>query len=145
MNFKTTALIVLLTLSGCVKEYYNHGYSFDSDSISSIAVGKSSYDDVIDALGSPTSESTYGVKTVYYISNKTEKTAFLDPKVVEQRVLEINFDSKGIASNINEYSTADRNKIDFASDETSIEGNRVILLEQILGNVGKYNKKQKAF
>lgn len=135
----------LLLLQGCAKEYYNHGYGFQQNNIEVIKVGISTYDEVINELGSPTSESNFGKKTIYYISNKTEKIAFLNPKIIEQRVLSIAFDSNRIVSDIYEYTIDDSNNVTFSEKRTEIKGNTLTPIEQIMNNVGKFNKPTKQF
>lgn len=145
MRNKIIALSLLLLSSGCAKEHYYHGYGFQQNNIDSIKVGSSSYDQVLAELGSPTSESHFGDKTIYYINNKTEKVAFLNPKIVEQRSLAITFDSKGTVSDIYEYTLDDAQNIAFSEKRTEIRGNTLTPIEQVMTNVGKFNTPKKQF
>lgn len=140
-------IIVILSqfLSSCVKQYENHGYSFEHHNIDVVKVNKSKKSDVIASFGNPSSESDFGVKIFYYISFKTETVAFFDPKIVEQRVISIEFDKKDVVSDILEYTINDLNNVAFSEHLTEIKGNAITPLEQILSNVGKFNKKQKQF
>ena len=145
MNIKPISLILILMLSACAAEIEQHGYSFEQNNIDVIKVGHSDKHQVLNELGSPTTESNYGERIYYYISYKSEKIAFFDPKIIEQRVLAINFDKKDVVSDITEYTIDDLNNIAFSEHKTEIQGNTITPMEQILTNVGKYNKKQKQF
>jgi outer membrane protein assembly factor BamE (lipoprotein component of BamABCDE complex) len=140
---KISAIILLSSvLVGCASEVYNHGYTFEQSDIASLEINKSTELDVLTELGSPTSKSNFGEKIYYYINYKTEKVAFLTPKVIEQRVLAISIGENGLVTKISEYTLDDRNQIAFSEDKTEIHGNTLTPIEQILSNVGKFNKKK---
>lgn len=145
MRNKLLAIALSLLISGCAKEYYYHGYGFQQNNVESIKVGVTSYDQVISELGSPTSESKFGEKTIYYISNKLEKIAFLDPKIVEQKMLSISFNDKEIVSDIYEYTLDDAQNVAFSEKKTEIHGNTLTPIEQIMTNIGKFNSPKKQF
>jgi len=142
---KVIILFSLVALTACVKEHRNHGYGFNQNSLDSIKVGVTPMEEVVDQLGSPTSTSHFGEKTFYYISNVSEKIAFLEPKIVEQKVLSIKFDDKRKVSEIKQYTLDDANDVAFSENKVEIQGNSLNPFEQIMSNVGKFNKKQKQF
>ena len=86
--------LTALSLSSCAKEVYHHGYSFEQNNVQTIKVGEADYGKVLSELGSPTTKSNFGPKTLYYINYSVEKIAFLDPKITEQKVLAIAFNDK---------------------------------------------------
>jgi outer membrane protein assembly factor BamE (lipoprotein component of BamABCDE complex) len=134
-----------LFLSACVHEVEQHGYSFEQNNMHSIKVGSSTVYDVMRDLGTPTSQSDYGDKIFYYISYKSEKVAFFDPKVIEQRVLAITFNNKGLVKDIAEHTIDDYKNIAFSKHKTELKGSTLTPMEQIMSNIGKHNKKQKQF
>lgn len=138
-------LLISLLLSGCISEFEHHGFSFEQNNIQTIKVGKSNKQTVVQALGSPSTESNFGSPTYYYIGFKTEKVAFMQPKIVEQRVISIAFDKKDMVADIQEYTIDDINSVAFSEHKTEIRGNTLTPIEQIMSNVGKFNKKQKQF
>ncbi len=144
-NFSLTTLAILTALSlttGCAKEINAHGFNFEHSNFKSIKVGETSRHQVLSELGSPTSTSDFGEKKYYYISNKVERIAFLDPTIIEQRVLSIGFDNAGIVQDIHELTLDDARKVIFSENRTEIKGNSVTAMQQILTNIGKYNKKK---
>ena len=129
-----------MILTSCASEHYYHGYNFENSKFDTIKVGVTTKDEIIMEMGSPTSESTFGKKKLIYAGNKVEKIAFFDPKIIEQKVLSIEIDEKGIVSNIRELTSEDYHKILFAEDKTEIRGNTLTPVEQIMTNIGKFNK-----
>jgi len=115
------------------------------NNIKAIKVGESTKEHVLHELGSPTSESNFGPKTFYYINVKTEKIAFFDEKSIEQRVLAIRMNDNDMVTDITEYTLDDSNQVAFSEKKTEIKGNTLTPIEQILTNIGKFNRKQKQF
>jgi outer membrane protein assembly factor BamE (lipoprotein component of BamABCDE complex) len=137
--------LTALSLSSCAKEVYHHGYSFEQNNVQTIKVGEADYGKVLSELGSPTTKSNFGPKTLYYINYSVEKIAFLDPKITEQKVLAIAFNDKDVVSNIMEYTLDDSNQVAFSEGKTEIQGNTLTPIEQIMTNIGKFNKKTKQY
>ena len=118
-------------LGGCAEEY-THGYVQSPDAISQIAPG-SSREQVLLVLGSPSSTSTVGGETFYYISQKTARSlAFMEPGVVDQRVLAVYFDDKGKVKELGNYGLQDGKVFDFINRRTKTTGADYGILFQIL-------------
>lgn len=143
MKNKLLIAASFLLLSGCSKGINNHGFNFENTDFESIKVAETSRSDVKQRLGSPTSESNFGPKKYYYISYKTEAVAFFEPKQVEQKVLTIGFDRNDVVNEIEELTLDDANKVIFAEHKTEIKGNTLSPFQQIMSNVGKFNKNKK--
>ncbi len=126
------ASLALTTLSGCGGEEYQHGYVQSADAISQIQPG-SSREQVILVLGTPSSTSTIGGESFYYISQKTARDlAFMEPGVVDQRVLAIYFDDKGKVREVANYGLQDGKIFDFISRRTKTTGQDYGILFQIM-------------
>lgn len=136
---------ILLLLTSCVSEYYSHGYTFDQNNLGIIKVGQTKKENVIRELGNPTTSSDFGPEVYYYINYKTEKKAFFDPKIIEQKVIAITFDKKDTVADIAEYTIDDLKNIAFSEHMIEIKGNSITPIEQILTNVGKFTKKEKKY
>ncbi|MGE3714708.1 MAG: outer membrane protein assembly factor BamE, partial [Alphaproteobacteria bacterium] len=133
-------LAALLAVAGCSPKIENRGYVRDGTISEMIVAGRDSKDDVITVLGSPSSHSTFGPETWYYITTRKETTAFLAPEVVEQDVVRITFDDMGMVSNVEGYNLSNSQDIDVSSRETPTEGHELSFIEQLMGNIGRFNK-----
>src|SRR5579872_4759820 len=85
---------IALLLAACVRSE-TRGHLKEDEALSSIKPQVSTKDEVKKALGSPSSESSFGTPTWYYISTIRQSRAFFAPEIVDQHVTEIAFDAGG--------------------------------------------------
>ena len=124
-------VLSLVVLDGCAEEY-THGYVQSQDAISQIQPG-SSREQVLLVLGSPSTSSTIGGESFYYISQKTERNmAFATPGLVDQRVLAVYFDDKGKVKEVANYGMQDGKIFDFIGRKTKTTGQDSGIIGQIL-------------
>lgn len=129
-----------LSLAGCgIATVDNRGYVETTKAEERIKVGESSREDVKGALGSPSTTSDFPPETWYYISRERETIAFLPPETLKQNVLQIEFDEGGKVSKMNRYGLDKAQDIEMVQRATPTEGRKVGFVEQLLGNVGKFN------
>lgn len=107
--------------------------------IKEVVPGVSTRQNVLKSLGSPTTTAPFDDNTWYYIGQKMEKKGVFDRTVTEERVVLAQFDDEGILQRLEEIDNQ-RQDIPTVSRETPTGGNEITALEQILGNVGKFNK-----
>jgi len=129
----------LIALSGCTPTVEVRGYVPDDELIGAITEGVDGPFEVEDKLGSPLSVATFGGKTWYYISRRTESLAFFEEEVLDQQVVAIAFDDAGLVKNIRRYGVEDGQIIDIADSRTPTRGRELGFLEQIFGNIGRFN------
>ena len=129
----------ILLLIACATQSPS-GHLKEDESISSIKPGVTSKSDMVKLMGSPSSESTFGPSTWYYISSIHESRSVFPTKVVDQHVIEVAFDSGNLVTNVKEYGMSDGKKVELASRTTPTEGQKLGFFEQILGNLGRFNK-----
>lgn len=144
MNIKAHAvlfpLLIAVPLAGCFTQTYNHGHVISNDMLTQVQVG-SSKEQVELVLGSPSTTSSLGGDTYYYISQKTETVAFLAPEIVEQRVVAVYFDEDGFVKDMGNYGLQDGKVFDFRTRKTRTGGADYGFLTQILRgarNVGGF-------
>lgn len=130
----------LLAIAACDPKVANRGYVADRVIKEEIVAGRDSKDDVTGLLGSPSSISTYGAETWYYITSRQETVAFFAPEVVSQDVVRITFDGSGIVSSVETYNLSNSEDISISKRVTPTEGHELGFMEQLLGNIGRFNK-----
>jgi outer membrane protein assembly factor BamE (lipoprotein component of BamABCDE complex) len=139
-NFSALALpCLLLALSGCVSKTDKGGFVNDLDIANEVIVGQTTRDEVVERIGSPSSKSTFGNESWYYISDSIETVAFFKPEITDQRVTRIEFDQAGVVTNVQQLSKKDRLEFDTVNRTTPTEGHSMTIMEQLLGNVGRFN------
>ena len=123
-------------LGGCQGETLNKGYIVDEQALSQIRVG-SSAEQVILVLGTPSTTSTVGGKTYYYISQRTEQQfTFMQPSIVDQKVLAIYLDKSNKVERIANYGLKDGVVFDFISRKTETGGSDQAFLKSLFRSVG---------
>ena len=133
------ALSTLLAVSACTQRIATHGNLPDPDRLAEVVPGEMSKDEVAEILGSPSSKSLFGEETWYYISERKETTAFFAPELTERKVLIVRFDKEGYVSDLETLSAEDGREIEPVERETPTAGNELTIIQQLLGNLGKYS------
>lgn len=128
----SAAAVIALSVGGCIfTTEYLHGYQFDEAALDQIPVG-ASQDQVLLVLGTPSTVATVGGEAFYYISQKSQKTAFMKQQVVDQRVLAVYFDEGRRVTRIANYGMQDGKVFDFISRSTPAGGQELSMLTQLL-------------
>ena len=122
----------------------HHGYVVSATALEQIPVG-SSRDQVIIALGSPSTTANFGGEVFYYISQTKHQTvAFMPEKVVDQRVLAVYFNENETVEQIADYGIKDGKVFDFVTKTTPTRGRDENFLQQVLagalGGGNPFNK-----
>jgi outer membrane protein assembly factor BamE (lipoprotein component of BamABCDE complex) len=140
--FAAAGLALLLTGCNATKtlqltpgETLTHGYVIDQATIDMVPVG-SSREQVLLALGSPSTTATFDNEVLYYISQiRSRPVAFMNPKIVDQRVLAIYMGADGRVANVAHYGMQDGKLFDFVSRTTPTAGKDQNFLGQLITGV----------
>jgi outer membrane protein assembly factor BamE (lipoprotein component of BamABCDE complex) len=133
------ALGALIVLGGCETRIDQRGNKPDEDQVVQITPGVDDKNRVAELLGYPSTISTFSDKTWYYISKRTSTVAFFKPDLLEQEVLQIHFDDQGIVQAMKVYTEKDGQQIAYVDRITPTPGSELTILQQLLGNLGKFN------
>lgn len=144
MQLKSRALIAAAALlaglaAGCSGTIDSHGHVARESAVKELQPGIQTREEVARLLGSPSSTAPFDDKTWYYIGQKVETLAFFKPEVKERRVLVVRFDDAGILDSLEVLSAEDGKQVAFVDRETPTAGHEMTFLEQLLGNVGRFN------
>ena len=134
------ALLAVLSLAACVPNVDQRGNLPEPEKVAQIRLGRTTRDQVIKILGTPSSTGIFDDKHWYYISRKTKQVAFFDPDVLDQQVYVVNFDGKGVVQTVDHKELKDGREIEPAPGATPAPGRELTLVEQVLGNIGRFNK-----
>lgn len=128
-----------LAVTACTPRIDQRGNKPDEDQVVLINPGVDDKNRVAELIGTPSTISTFDDRTWYYVSKRTETTAFFDPDVVDQEILAISFDEQGIVDNMRVYGPENGRTIAYVDRTTPTEGNELTLMQQLLGNLGRFN------
>jgi len=127
---RTAAAIVLVcaVLGGCTGEQFQKGYILPAGALEQIPIG-ASQDQVLIVMGTPSTVATLNGEVFYYISQRSERpVAFMNEKVVDQRVIAIYFDKNRQVKRLANYGLQDGKIFDFISRTTPTSGQELSYL-----------------
>lgn len=131
-------LVLLSALSACAPVITAHGHQPDPEVLAEIEPGKSSRREVGRVLGTPSTQGVFHENIWYYMSERTERTAFFEPKLLERKIVAIVFDDEGVVEDVVTYTENDKKDVELVSRVTPTAGNELSLLQQLFGNVGRF-------
>ena len=133
-------VLAAVSIAGCGATVDQRGNLPEPDRIAEIQPGTTTRDQVVKILGTPSSTSVFDEKNWYYISRKTKQFAFLTPDVLDQQVYIVRFDGNGVVASIDRKGLNDGRDIEPVPGATPAPGRELTFLEQVLGNMGRFNK-----
>jgi outer membrane protein assembly factor BamE (lipoprotein component of BamABCDE complex) len=92
---------------------------------------------VSNKLGSPSTVSTFDKSTWYYITQTSDKMAYLNPQIKSRTITAIRFDKEDKVTEVREMGLKDGYDLAFEKRETPTRGKELSWIEQLLGNVGR--------
>lgn len=139
----TLALSSVALIAACTPTQSNRGNMVEDFRMTEVTPGVSTRTNVLKSLGSPTTTAPFDENIWYYIGQKMEKKGIFDPEVVEEKVVVVTFNEEGIVENMQEL---DQGRVDIPTvrRKTPTGGNEVTFMEQLLGNIGKFNRPEES-
>ena len=132
------ATAVITVLTACAPQVDWHGTYPSVDQLAQIEPGKTGRATVRALLGGASSTSNFDDRTWYYIGQRTERFAFYPPEVIDRQVIFIAFDESDRVAAIGKLDKEDGREIVFVDRTTATAGQRITLLQQLIGNIGQF-------
>ena len=131
-------VLLALGLAGCLADQGVgvRGHLIDDKALDQIKVG-SAAEQVILVMGTPSTTSTVGGKTYYYIQQKvSQPVLFMKEKITDQRVVAIYIDGKNKVERVANYGLLDGKVFDFISRTTPTGGQEAAFLSNLFRRLG---------
>lgn len=141
-RFQIVLAVVAMTLAACADQVSTHGHVLRTASVDDVRPGVATKQDVRAILGSPTSEAAFDPKVWYYITQVKVQQAFFKPDTAQQQVLVMHFDDRDVVERIGVLDEDDSEEVTLIARETPTAGHELTLLEQLLGNVGRFTREE---
>jgi outer membrane protein assembly factor BamE (lipoprotein component of BamABCDE complex) len=129
-----------IALAACQETIDVRGFVPDDDSLARIQIGLQQKEDVRDLLGTPSTITPFGDETWLYISRRTSSRPFFDSTILDQQVVAVVFDGRGLVADVRKLDFADGKVVNHVARVTPAPGKELTFLEQLLGNVGRFNR-----
>lgn len=133
----SAALAVSLPIAACDPEPVTRGYILDEQQLRQVKIGDDEQK-VLQTLGTPSTVSTVGGTTWFYISQQTvRRFKFMNPTIIDQRVLAVSFDKNKRVEKIASYGMQDGVVFDFISRTTPTGGEELSIVKQLMRATGQ--------
>jgi outer membrane protein assembly factor BamE (lipoprotein component of BamABCDE complex) len=132
------AALLTAGLGGCGSfgETFQRGYVLPDGALEQIQIG-ASQDQVLIVMGTPSTVATLNGEVFYYISQRANRpVAFMNQRVVDQRVIAIYFDKDRRVRRLANYGMKDGKVFDFVSKTTETGGEELNYLRFLFKIVG---------
>jgi outer membrane protein assembly factor BamE (lipoprotein component of BamABCDE complex) len=135
-------LIACLLLSSCswlMPPPQVRGNKVDPESLKELVPGTSTKADVSAVIGSPTARDTFDENTWLYISELTQQRIGRTLGEIDQNVVVLNFDQRGVLNTIKTLDKSDALPVTVIARTTPSPGTEASFMQQLLGNIGRFN------
>jgi outer membrane protein assembly factor BamE (lipoprotein component of BamABCDE complex) len=136
----SSLVIASLALSACAPRVTVRGNLPRDTELSKVEIGSHNRKQVARILGTPSTRGTFDGNVWYYISRKTEKTAFFEAEIVDQQVIAVYFNDKNVVQAIHRYNKDDKRQVEIVERTTPTAGRKYSIIDQLLGNLGRFGK-----
>jgi outer membrane protein assembly factor BamE (lipoprotein component of BamABCDE complex) len=136
----TLAASLGLAAGACqIGEEFQRGYLLDERAVQQVKPGMGG-EQVLQTLGTPSTVSTVGNKSWYYISQTTRRrVAFMGESQTNQRVLAVYFDRNLKVERVALYGVQDGKVFDFISRTTPASGQESTFIGTLFRGIGSLN------
>lgn len=135
--FAAPALIACaLVIASCAETVNTRGQIILPSRLAQVQPGVSTKQDVLQLLGSPSTQGTMNDNRWYYISSSVGTTPFTPHDLKSRQVVIIDFDANDIVANLTEKSKADGKQLTPEADATKTHGQALGIVDQLIGNLG---------
>jgi len=133
-------LASVAALAACSPRIDQRGNLLDPDAVLAVQPGVQSKEQVAQLLGTPSTVATFNDKTWYYVSKRTSTTAFFQPDITDQQVVVIKFNDSNVVEKVQLLGMDDAYEIEPVARTTPTYGQRLTILQQLFGNIGRFTK-----
>jgi outer membrane protein assembly factor BamE (lipoprotein component of BamABCDE complex) len=135
-------LLLSLVLSGCgwlAPSPQTRGNRVDVEELKELVPGTSTKADVMALIGSPTQKAVFDENTWLYITELTRSRIGRTLGVLNQQVVVLTFNDNNVLVNVKTVDNDAAIPVAVASRTTPSPGTEASFIQQLLGNVGRFN------
>lgn len=132
-------LFILIFTTGCITKSINQkGNIFDDNDVREIKVGLTNRENVVKILGYPINQSYFDNNLWIYYSYQIKEVMFFKPKITNQKVLAIQFNSEtDIVSDMSLYDINSENYEILNDINDNMDKDKNNIIQDILRNIGQ--------
>ena len=133
-------LALCLSMTACswiLPPPQTRGNKVDPDQLKELVPGTSTKADVTSLIGSPTQKATFDENSWLYITETTRPRVGRTLGVLDQGVVVLTFDDRGVLTGVKKYTQDDAIPVAVASRITPSPGTEASFMQQLVGNIGR--------
>jgi outer membrane protein assembly factor BamE (lipoprotein component of BamABCDE complex) len=115
------------------------GNRVDADALKELTPGTSTRADATALLGTPTAKATFDDNQWLYIGSLTRPLIGRTQGVMSQDVVVLTFNNQGVLQTVQKLDQGDSLPVDVVARATPSPGSEASILQQLLGNVGRFS------
>lgn len=142
LYWSRAALVGCFLLTGCsflAPPPQVRGNHVGSLELKQLVPGTTTEADARSLLGSPTAHASFDYNTWLYISERTRPRIGATQAVLTQNVVALTFNDKGVLEHVTTRDKANSLPVQVIARSTPSPGTSASFLQQLLGNVGRFN------
>jgi len=140
LKLSLATCIMVLSLNACTADTHARGNIVSDTKIAQIKPNITSQYDVTRIFGPPTLVSPFAqTQTWYYAGQTTEQMGIFKKEVTDQKIVRIDFDDTGLVTKVAHVDPNAAQDVDFVDRQTPTAGRDFTILQQLVGNMGRYN------
>jgi outer membrane protein assembly factor BamE (lipoprotein component of BamABCDE complex) len=132
------AVALTVTTSACAPITSLNGFQAVDVKPTDMKVGVDTRATVQAKLGSPSTVATFDPNVWYYVTQTSDKVAYLRPQIKSRTIVAITFDKTDQkVTEVRSLSLGDGYQVAYINRETPTRGRELSALEQLLGTIGR--------
>jgi len=136
-------MLFAAVLAGCESQVDVRGNLPDPEAVNLIKPGQSTRAQVETNLGTPSTIATFDKETWYYIGGRVKSVSFFRPELLERKVVVVRFNERGVVEDLRQLDADDGKDVAVVQRETPTKGRELTLLQQLIGNIGRFGGDQR--
>lgn len=138
-------LLGLVFLSGCTPARNTHGNLVSDIRYNQVRPYETTRYELRQIWGPPTAVAPFtGGDTWYYIGQKSEVMGIFKEEITDRRIIRVDFDDAGTVVQLAELDPEAGQEVDPVNRQTPTAGKEFTILQQLVGNLGRFNKSRTA-
>jgi outer membrane protein assembly factor BamE (lipoprotein component of BamABCDE complex) len=138
---KPSFLVILFLLASCTTIQITGQYLDDRD-LESLRLSQTNKQEVTQILGSPTFIAEQNSNTWYYVGRSLKTGPLSKPKLVQQKLVQLSFDSNHRLIDVKTKIDDDDKILSFDQESTFTHGKSGSALQHFIKNFGRFNSKR---
>lgn len=136
-------IVAMFATTACEEQINVRGNVPHSADIAKIRKGVHKKSDIANLLGTPSTVATFKNEIWYYIGGRVKTLSFFKPEFLERKVLVVRFNSAGVVDSVESRNAPTDRDLKLVERETPTKGKDLTVLQQLIGNVGRFSSTDK--